>query len=227
MEWEDIFGADADRHMRPSASAALQALETASETEPPVSFIAAHMNLSCPGYLRDATAEGLFVELPHPPPDSIEVGAIAAIRFAIAGKAAGFTSRVEETKEIGDGVLRLRMAIPPKIRTDEQRATVRIPVPGETLAAAILDGETPVAVRPIDISLSGMGIALRDDRLAELALEHRRMIVLKLGRHKVLLEVEVRRQDGQRFGLAFVLREDRPAALVKIVSKLQYLGTAT
>ncbi len=227
MEWDDIFGPGADRHVRPAASAALEALQTASETEPPVSFIAAHMNLSCPGRLTGATAEGLIVELPHPPPGSVQVGALAAIRFPVAGRAAGFTSRVEVVDELDGGAVRLRMSIPEHIRTDEQRATVRIPVPEATMAAAMLDGETPVAVRPIDISLSGMAIELRGEHFGDLALEHRRMMVLKLGRDKVLLEVEVRRQDGPRFGLAFVLRDDRPAALVKIVSKLQYLGTAT
>ncbi|MEM6996419.1 MAG: PilZ domain-containing protein [Myxococcota bacterium] len=227
MEWDDIFGPDAERHRRPAASEALQTLQTAAETEPPVSFIAAHMSLSCPGRLRGATAEGIVVELPHPPEGMVQVGAMAAIRFPIAGRAAGFTSRVQDVRELDSGAVGLRLEIPEKIRTDEQRAAVRIPVPDATLAAAMLDGETPVPVRAIDISLSGMGVELKGDTLTDLTLEHRRMVVLKLGRDKVLVEVEIRRQDGRRFGLAFVLRDERPPALVKIVSKLQYLSTAT
>jgi len=226
MEWDDIFGANADRYVRPPSTPALETLQTAAETEPPVSLLAAHMTLSCPGYLRAADDAGVLVELPRAPVSSLEVGATTAIRFPFAGKSAGFTTRVLELAETDDGGLRLRLEVPEAVRTDEQRTAVRVPIADGMVAAAIVEEEKPIRVSPLDISLSGMAIELGPDTPLELAVGHRRLIALKLGSLKVLLEVEVRRQDGARFGVAFILRDERPAALVKMVTKLQYHRTA-
>ena len=226
MEWDDIFGPNAERYVRPRSTPALETLQTAAETEPPVSLLAAHMTLSCPGYLRAADDTGVLVDLPRAPATSLEEGATTAIRFPFAGKSAGFTTRVLELAETRDGGLRLRLELPEVVRTDEQRTAVRIPISDGMLAAALVEEEKPIRVRPLDISLSGMAIELEEDTPLEIALGHRRLIALKLGSLKVLLEVEVRRQDGARFGVAFILRDERPPALVKMVTKLQYHSTA-
>ena len=226
MEWEDIFG-DRAAPPRRERSVALEMLATAAETEPPISFRAATMTLPAPGWLRSADHDGVVVELSHPPAGALEAGATVAVRYPLAGRNAGFTAEIVELSSLDTGGVRMVLSIPDQIRTNEQRAAVRIPIPDATLAAALLENEKPVAVRALDISLSGMCIEVHDARITALEPGHRRMVALKLGNHKVLLESEVRRCDSSRHGLAFILRDERPPALVKIISKLMYRGSAT
>jgi len=226
MEWEDIFGAESDRLVRAPASRELEMLQSACETEPPVSMMAAHMTLSSPGRLVAADQDGVTVDLPNPPDGFMRAGAMAAVRFPLGGNSAGFTSNVLAVTPLESGAARLTLSIPAEIRTDDQRAAVRIPVLPKTLAAAMFKGERPLPVTPIDIGLLGMCIEDQHGSFGDLEVGHRRMLALKLGADSVLVEAEIRRCDGPRSGMAFILRNERPAKLVKIVSKLQYLWCA-
>jgi hypothetical protein len=75
-------------------------------------------------------------------------------------------------------------------------------------------------VRPLDISLHGLLVEVADTPQTALEVGHRRMVELSLGRHHAVLEAEVRRRDGPRFGLLFVQRDVRPKALARIVSEI-------
>lgn len=223
-----MFGPDITKpaKSRP-VSTALATLQAASETEPPASLMAAHMPLSSTGFLRGATHDGIVVELPHLASDALRPGAVAALSFPLAGRPVGFTSEVLSVQMTDRGVVRVTLAVPETIRTDNLRASIRIPVPDRTLSAAVLENEKPLIVRAIDISLHGILIEFPRDRVPEIDEGTHRMLVLKLGQRKVLLEAEVRRRDGARYGMAFVVRGDRPPKLVKIIAQLQYLSTAT
>jgi hypothetical protein len=228
MEWEDMFGPAAQQPGQArQVSTALATLQAACDTEPPASLMVAHMALSCAGYLRAATHEGVRVELPNAPRDVIEPGAMAAVSFPLAGKSMGFTSRVLEVETTDTGTLRVTLDVPEALQAGNNRASVRIPVPDKTLSVAFVQGEKPELVQPIDLSLHGILIEFPADRVPDISAGHRRMIVLKLGDRKVLLEAEVRRRDGARYGLAFIIRGTRPTAFVRIISQLQYLTTAT
>ena len=65
---------------------------------------------------------------------------------------------------------RLRLEVPEVVRTDEQRTAVRIPITDGMLAAALIEEEKPIRVRPLDISLSGMAIELEEGNPLEIAL---------------------------------------------------------
>ncbi len=223
-----MFGPDAAKPVKPRpVSTALATLQAACDTEPPASLMAAHMQLSATGFLRAATHDGIAVELPHLPSDALRAGAVAAVTFPLAGTPAGFTSEVLSVQMTDRGVVRVMLAVPEVIRTDNLRASIRIPVPDRTLSAAVLEQEKPLLLRAIDISLHGILIEFPSDRVLELPEGTHRMLVLKLGNRKVLLEAAVRRRDGARYGMAFVVRGERPSELVKILAQLQYLSTAT
>ncbi|MND05986.1 hypothetical protein D3C83_270950 [compost metagenome] len=51
------------------------------------------------------------------------------------------------------------------------------------------------------------------------------MLALKLDGRTVVVEVEVRRHDGPRYGMVFILRGGPPRELVKIIAKLQQQWT--
>jgi hypothetical protein len=53
------------------------------------------------------------------------------------------------------------------------------------------------------------------------------MVALKLGDRKVLLEAEVRRRDGARYGMRFILRDKPPRELIRIISELSARWSAT
>ena len=167
------------------------------------------------------------MELPNPPGGLDLTDAITAITFPLAGKTAGFTSRVCGVEALENGGLAVTVEVPEKIRTDEQRAAVRIPVPEKTLSAALMHGEKLQPIKAIDISLTGLLIEFPSDQVEDISEGHRRMIALKLAKKTVLVDAEVRRRDGPRYGLAFMFREKRPPGLTSILSKLQHLWAAS
>jgi hypothetical protein len=61
-------------------------------------------------------------------------------------------------------------------------------------------------------------IEFRQGEVPDLAEGHRRMLALKIGDRKVLLEAKVRRRDGARYGMRFVLRDKPPRELTRIIS---------
>jgi hypothetical protein len=208
--------------MSPTADAALATLQVACETGTPASLMAAHMALSCAGRLKSASAEGVVVELSRPPPEPLREGAACAVTFPLAGRSAGFAARAKGVEPGAGTTVLVTLEVPARIQYNEQRISVRVPVPDGALGAAILKGgEQLHAVRPIDISLHGILIEVPPGEAAELAEGHRRMLALKFEGKTVLLEVEVRRHDGLRYGMLFIARGAPPRELVKIVATLQ------
>lgn len=223
-DWEDML-ASAERQSGPRESPALLHLRAISEMTTPVSLMAAHMALSCAGHLRAASPEGVVIELPHPPRDRLE-GAVVAISFPVAGRTAGFTSAVAHVEERPDGSLAVTLALPEQIRHGQQRASVRVPVPPGTMRAAILRDESPHPVEAIDLSLKGILVEFREGEVPDIQQEHRRMMELSYQGDSVLIEAEARRRDGPRYGMLFILRDERPVGLIRIVTKLQYLWSS-
>jgi hypothetical protein len=209
----------------PEVAAAVETLEAACQTDAPASLRAAHMSLSCSGRLHAATPAGVVIDLPHPPHEPLSPGAACAVTFPLAGRSAGFTTRITGVLPTPRGGLRVTLAAPNKIRHDDQRASVRIPVVGG-LGGAILEGESLTQVMVIDISLNGALIEFRPGEAKDMAEGHRRMLVLKLGERKVLIDVEVRRRDGPRYGLRFQLRDKPPRDLIRIMQELSRMWTA-
>lgn len=224
-DWEDMF-ASAARQLGPRENVVLTAVKTACDTATPASLMAAHMALSCTGHLRAASSSGVVIELPHPPKDPLQ-GSMVAISYPVAGKATGFTSRVTAVHARDDGSIGVVVALPERIQTGTRRASVRVPVPPGTLSAAILRGEDPHPVEAIDLSMRGILIEFRQGEVPDIEEGHRRMVALKLGDRSVMLEAEVRRRDGPRYGMLFIIRDERPLVLVKIISELQYRWSTT
>lgn len=219
-DWEDMF-ASARRQSAPRETQALARLRAACELSTPVAMMAAHMALSCSGHLRSASPAGVVVDIPHPPRDPL-LGALVALSFPAGGKAAGFTSSITDLEEHEDGSVSVTLSVPDRIQLGQQRASVRVPVPPGTVSAAILHGESLQAVLAIDISLHGILIEFPEGHVPDIEEGHRRMVALKLEGKSVLLEAEVRRRDGARYGMYFILRGERPSALTSILSKLQF-----
>ena len=204
-------------------ASALQTLDAASDTEAPVSLMVAHMAMSCTGKLRGAIESGVVIELSSAPPEPINVGDRCAVTFPLAGRSAGFTSRVLSSVDGKGGRVLVTVEPPEKIQPSEQRMSVRVPVPLGALAVAVMNGESPRSVKPIDLSLDGILIEYPDGEDPDIEIGHRRVLVLERGKHKVLAEAEVRRQAGQRFGLLFMFHEGRPKDMIRIVAELQHL----
>lgn len=206
---------------------ALETLCAACLTDAPASLMAAHMTLSCSGRLQSATAAGVAIELPHAPPEPLLPGAACAVSFPLAGRNAAFTGRATAVSEGPRGTCIVMVELPHRIRYDEQRASVRVPVLEGSLGAALLEGEAVQQVKAIDISLRGILIEFRSRDVPPLAEGLRRMLALKLGGRRVLLEAEVRRRDGARYGMRFILRDKPPRELVRIISELASKWAAT
>ena len=201
---------------------AVETLEAACQTDAPASILPAHLTLSCSGRLQAASPDGIVIELPRPPNEPLAPGTACGVKFPLAGRSAGFTTKVIGVLPTARGGLRVTLAAPSKIRYDDKRAAVRIPVVGG-LGGAILEGESLTQVLVLDISLHGALIEIRDGDDKEMAEGHRRMLVLKLGARKVLLDVEVRNREGRRYGLRFLLRDKPPRDLIRMVQELAEL----
>lgn len=227
MQWDDMPPPGGNGPVSPPVSAALATLQAACETGAPASLMAAHMALSCAGRLRAASPEGVVLELPHPPTEPILPGAACAVSFPLAGRSAGFTGRATAVDEEPDGALLVTLEVPARIQRNDQRVSVRVPVPNGTLSAAILRGESLQPVRAIDISLHGILLEYREGEVPDLDEGHRRMVALKLDSKMVVLEAEVRRREGPRYGMFFIVRDRPPRDLVKIVGELQHRWSAT
>jgi hypothetical protein len=227
MKWDDVPSPGEEARLSPSARSALETLMSACDTDAPASLLAAHMTLSCSGRLQSATAKGVVVELSCAPPEPLLVGAACAVSFPLAGRNAAFTGRVTLVADGPRGACRVTLELPQRIRYDEQRASVRVPVVEGTLGCALLKGESLQQVKPIDISLRGILIEFRGPNVPDIQEGHRRMIALKLGERKVLLEAEVRRRDGARYGMRFILRDKPPRELIRIITELAATWSAT
>ncbi len=216
-----------DAGLSDAAKSTLETLASACETDAPASLLAAHMTLSCAGRMLSATPAGVTIELSCAPPEPLLAGAACAVSFPLAGRNAAFTGRVTQTQEGPRGTYHVTIEPPTRIRYDEQRASVRVPVVEGVLGAAILKGESLQQVKAIDISLQGVLVEFRSGEVPDILEGHRRMVALKLGERKVLLEAEVRRRDGARYGMRFILRDKPPRELIRIISELSARWYAT
>lgn len=219
-DWEDMFASAARQRVRRDG-VALETLRALCETNTPCSLMAAHMALSSAGHLRSATSAGVVVHLLHPPRSPLQ-GALVALSFPLAGKSAGFTGPVLWVAEQDGGSLDVTLQVPEALQLKMRRASVRVPVPSGTMGAAILHGESLQPVIAIDLSLQGILVEFREGEVPDIEEGHRRMVALKLEGKSVLLEAEVRRRDGPRYGMAFITRDDRPRKLIEILTTLQY-----
>ena len=200
----------------------LQTLEASCETEAPVSLMAAHMAISCTGKLKEVTAGSVVLELSHSPPEPLMAGDRCAVTFPLAGRSAGFMSRVQSATKWG-GFWTVKLDVPERIQPTEQRMSVRIPVAKGELGVAVVHGDNPHNVTPIDLSLDGVLIEFAAGEEPDIEVGQRWKVVLKRGEHKLLVDAEVRRRQGRRFGLLFMYRDGRPAQIRSIVSELQHL----
>lgn len=209
-----------ERERRGDAMMVLGRLQMARDS--PVSLIAAHMSLSCAGRLRSASSDGVVVEIAHPPETTLR-GSIVAVSFAAADSMTGFVSQVTDVADASDGALLVTLAVPGRLQAGDRRSTVRVPVPPNTVSATIVQGTARGAARAIDLSLLGILIELDEERAATLRVGDRVVLRLTLGQIQLLVDAEVRRRDGRRFGLLFQTNGEPPERMTKIMWKLQKL----
>jgi len=215
---DDAPSRDGDSALR---ALVLPVLQVACLSKTPVAVMAAHMSLSCTGRLCSASSEGVVVELSNPP-DGTLLGSSAAVTFPSGDGTKGFVSEVTGVDKTAGGDTIATLALPDQLRAGTRRSAVRIPVPPETLTAAIVqgDGVRGPAV-PIDISLTGILIELDALRAQRVAAGAHLSLRIALGSVELLLECEVRRKDGRRLGLLILTDGPPPKRMAKIMWRLQ------
>lgn len=194
-------------------------LQRACAHDAPISILPAHATLSCTGRLASASVDGVGVELPNPPEIEFE-GALLEVTFPEGSGTAGFSSTVVRTTA-GEDAITLVLTLPEQIRQESRRAAVRVPVPRGTVETTIVEGSGRGTVVPIDISLLGMLIEVDEEQRATLKIGDGFWLRLSLGRMQLLVEVEVRREEGRRLGLRFRWEGPPPKQMGKIMWKIQ------
>lgn len=203
------------------ASGVLDALQAACASGTSVALMSTGTATSCPGRLRGVTAEYLVIELARSPGNGLTQGDLCAVTLPLGGRTAGFMAPLYAIWHLANGRVRVTLETPTRIRRTEMRVAVRLPVFDDTVKAGIFFGEDCHRVDALDLSLHGMLVDVGTPMAARLRLGHRRMVVLAMGDDALILEAEVRRVDGTRLGLMFMLRETRPPALARMVAELQ------
>ncbi len=219
----------------PQAQRALRSLvvpllQVACSSKTPVSLMAAHMSVSCTGRLCSASDDGVLIEIPNPP-DGTLLGSTAAVTYPSNDGTKGFVSEITAV-DTGQGPAGgtnggtngaiVTLAIPARLQAGTRRSAVRVPVPPGSLTAAIVQGEgVRGGVQPVDISLSGLLIEM--DALRAQRVEVGAVLSLRLthGSLELLLQCEVRRKDGRRFGLLFDTAGPVAGRMAKIMWRLQ------
>jgi hypothetical protein len=202
--------------------AVLGRLQAACASDSNASLLAAHMSLSCAGRLRSASAAGVVIEIPNPPMSDVTLlGSTAAVSFPVGLQMAGFVARIIEIRLAPDGALMATLELPESLQIGDRRAAVRIAVPRETLTAAIVDGATRIAVRPIDVSLTGILIELDKRQLDVVKVGATVTLSLGLDSHEIVVDAEVCRRDGLRFGLRYVTEDGPPRGMSQVIYRLQ------
>ncbi len=87
----------------------------------------------------------------------------------------------------------------------ERRLSQRIPVPINCgLVARIVQGEEQWTPRPVDLSMSGLGIEFAPDATPKLAMGTSVNVTLRFGDHATELPARVAREDKGSYGLCFI-----------------------
>ena len=212
---------------------ALRQLQVACEGNANASLMAAHMILSCVARMRSATPAGLVLEITHPPKSDVTLfGCAAAVRFPFKRGVAGFVERITEVRELDHGGLEVTIGVPERLQLDDRRAAVRIPVPPDTLRAAIINTAGRQAVIPIDISMTGVLIEVDTSRRGAIELGQTLELQLALpgealGGGVLLVEAEVCRRDGDRYGLRYAAGDEERRGLTALLYLLQDLGRSS
>lgn len=202
--------------------AVLGRLQAACASDSNASLIAAHMSLSCAGRLRSATADGVVVEVPNPPRFEITIlGSMAAVSFPIAAKMAGFVSEVTALKETTGGALLVTLALPDGLQVGERRSAVRIAVPRGTLRAALLGDGKVQPIEAVDISLTGILIEVGADDVESVVVGSDVTVRLTLGESELVVDAEVCRRDGNRFGLRYHSGGTPPKGMARVIYAVQ------
>ncbi len=219
-------GTTRDDAPSPTADSALRSvvlpmLQVACLSKTPVAVMAAHMSLSCTGRLCSASSDGVVLELPNPP-DGTLLGSSAAVTFPSGDGTKGFVSEIIAVEKPPGGPTVATLTLPEQLRAGTRRSAVRIPVPPETLTAAIVHGDgVRGTALPVDISLTGILIELDALRAQRVAVGAQISLRIALGSLELLLNCEVRRKDGRRLGLLIVTDGPPPKRMAKIMWRLQ------
>ncbi len=196
-------------------------LQMACASDTPASLLPAHMILSSAARMVAMSADGVVLEIPSPPETTL-LGSTAAITFPSIDGTSSFVSEVTAVDERPDGSVHVTVATPDTILAGNRRAAVRVPVPPDTVEATLVLCAARGKVKPIDISLGGLLVEL--DPLRAQSLEVGSIVSVRLAFEPIalLVDAEVRRREGRRFGLLFVTDiAAPPPELSKIMWKLQ------
>lgn len=197
-------------------------LQAACASDTHASLLAAHMSLSCAGRLCSATAGGVVIEIPNPPTSDVTLlGSTAAVSFPVGSMMAGFVARIREIQVTPEGALVATLDLPERLQLGDRRAAVRIPVPRDTLTAAIVGPRTRTPARAIDISLTGILLELDKRHLAAIESASTVTLSLGLGAREIVVRAEVCRRDGLRFGLRYEAVGGPPEGMAKLIFDLQ------
>ena len=193
-------------------------LQIACAQDSPASLMAAHMSLSCVGRLRSATEAGVVLVIPNAAGLTLE-GAVVVVSYSVGPATICFQSDVVAVEPQDEGSIQVTLSVPETLQRENRRAAVRIPVPRGSAEATIIRGASRGPVQILDLSLLGMLIEVEPEQTPSLG----DALVLRLvvGSMQVVLEAEVRRQDGRRFGLAFRTEGPPPKQMSKIMWRIQ------
>ena len=202
--------------------AVLGRLQAACASDSNASLLAAHMSLSCAGRLRSASTAGVVIEIPNPPMSDVTLlGSTAAVSFPVGQMMAGFVARIVEIHLAPDGALMATLELPDSLQLGDRRSAVRIAVPRGTLTAAIVHGGTRIAVRAIDISLTGILIEIDKSQLDAVKVGGTLTLSLTLDSREIVVDAQVCRRDGLRFGLSYVTEDGPPHGMADVIYRLQ------
>ena len=200
--------------------AVLPRLQMACASDTPASLLAAHMTLSSAGRMVTVSDGGVVLVIPNPPEAKL-LGTTAAVTFPSSDGTSSFVSEVTAVQDMPDGSARVTLATPQTLMAGNRRAAVRVPVPPDTVKATLMLCAARGHVKPIDISLGGLLIELDPLRAQSLEVGATVSLRLTLEPLELLIDAEVRRRDGRRFGLLFVTDGPPHPLMSKIMWKLQ------
>lgn len=169
------------------------------------------------------------LELLHLAQIHVKKGAICCASFVHGGRICIFLSSVQRTSiHSAERLATITLTIPSQIEGPERREGLRVPVCKEDGLEAQLLSEDGRAWQPaaLDLSLTGGLVELPPEVSLAEATGTRLVLSLRLGDIAIQLTAEVRRRQGQRYGLLFhhAKADEGPPSLdglLKIVKRLE------